>query len=165
VCNLSDNSNIQNDLVKVEDIISLKHFPPMLRKIGKYLLKSDHPMTIAHACDELNLNKGTIYTEIYRARKKGNDFQEFIDYHAKSTLHANKLAVYDRLCERAVSDASTSHNDRKTYLQLTGDLKESTNINVGTLAIGVNISGLVLGDNDREKGTIDITPTIPKGKD
>jgi hypothetical protein len=54
--------------------------------------------------------------------------------------------------------------DRKLYFQLTGDLKESTNVSIGTLAIGVNISGLAPGDNDREKGVIDITPTIPKEK-
>ncbi len=120
-------------------------------------------MTIANACDELNLNKGTIYTEIYRARKSGNDFNKFIDEQAKSILQANKLAVYDRLAEQAVSGSSTSHNDRKTFFQLTGDLKETAQVGNLTLTVGVNLTNVQPQDH-REKGVVDTTPVIPKGK-
>lgn len=151
----------RDDTVVLDNAISLKQFSPILRKLGKFLLKSDHPLTISVACDELNLNKESVYSSICRSRRNGNDFNRFIDEHAKSILHANKLAVYDRLIEGAVSDSSTSHNDRKTYLHLTGDLKEDTNITVNNLTIGINISGARPADTQRPKGTIDVTPIIP----
>ena len=53
---------------------------------------------------------------------------------------------------------------QKLYYQRTGRLTETTNINVGTLAIGINITGVNPQDNDRAAGVIDVEPVIPKGK-
>ena len=151
----------RDNTVVLENAISLRQFPPLLRKLGKFLLKYDHPITISVACDELNLNKESVYSSIWRSKSNGNDFNRFINEHDKSILNANKLAVYDRLIERAVSDSSTSHNDRKTYLQLTGDLKEENTLNVNNLRIGVNITGSKPGDLEKQKGIVDAPPIIP----
>src|SRR3990167_11292155 len=129
------------DNVDVSKYIDLSRFAPKLRKLGKHLLKSDEPITIKAACDKLKLNYVSICTMIWKEKGKGNDFHGFIKNCAQSMLEANRIAVYDATIRQAVSDASTSHNDRKTYFQLTGDLKESTQINTSiTLAIGMNVT-------------------------
>ena len=152
---------LENGQVVLENVISLKKFPPELRKLGKYLLESPKPVTLTQACQELGLSVDSVYVSIHRAKKKGNDFQDFINQEANNILHKNKANVLRALVDGAVSE---SHNDRKLYFQLTGDLKETTNINVGTLAIGINITGVTPQDQDRTAGTIDVEPVIPKGK-
>lgn len=141
-----------------ENAISLKQFPPVLRDLGKYLLESDKPVSYTQACKELNLNRDSVYTTINRVRRKGLDFQKFIDEQSSMILNQSKVGVFRALVEGAVSD---SHMDRKLYFQLTGDLKESTNINVGSLTIGININALPV-DPGRDKGIIDVEPFIPK---
>ena len=155
-----DNSiTTRDDTVALENAISLKQFPPKLRKLGKHLLESDKPMTVSQACRELNINRESIGTMIHRAKQNGNDFKAFVDEQSKMILHVGKIGVYKALQEGAVSD---SHQDRKLYFQLTGDLKEEANITVNNLTIGINISGARPVDTLRPKGTIDVTPIIPK---
>lgn len=137
----------------------IQDFPPRLQKIAKFILNSEQILTVDDAIRELNLNKKSIYNGISNCKKKGNDFYEFLNQSFHIILSRSKFKVGQSLVRGAVS---SSHMDRKLYFQLTGDLKASTNINVGTLAIGVNISGLSPGDNDREKGVIDVEPVIPK---
>lgn len=152
------------DKVDISNYIDLKRFAPKLRKLGKHLLKSDQPVTIKAACDRLKLNYESICTLIWKEKQKGNDFHKFIKNCSESILEANRIAVYDACIRGAVSETSTSHNDRKTYFQLTGDLKEDARINAQiTLAIGVNVSSVIPQD-DRDKGTIDVEPVIPVGK-
>lgn len=160
---IANNNNTDNDLVSLENTISLKGFPPKLRKLAKFLLKNDVPCTISDACRELGLNRESIGVLIWRSKQKGNDFNRFIDEQSKMILHVGKAEVYKALQQGAVSQSSTSHNDRKTYLQLTGDLKESANLNIGSLTIGVNINNVQPQDN-RDKGVIDVEPVIPKIK-
>ena len=151
-----DNADLNNQ-------ISLKKFSPLLRKIGKYILENDEPKTIAQAVRDLNLNEMSVWNTITRNRKKGNDFTMFVDQEAKMLLHTNKVAVYRSLLSGAVSSTSTSHNDRKLFMQVTGDLKETVNVGQITLAIGVNITN-VSPQDDRAKGVIDVEPVIPVGK-
>jgi len=151
------------DSADISNQISLKQFSPLLRKVGKHILESDTPKTIAQAIRDLNLNEASVWNIISQNRKKGNDFTAFIDQEAKSLLHVNKIAVYRSVLDQAVSQTSTSHNQQKLFTQLVGDTKESPNINIGALTIGVNISSLPILD-DREKGVIDVEPFIPKGK-
>ncbi len=149
------------DTADVGNQISLKKFSPLLRKIGKYILESDEPKTIAQAIRDLKLNDASVWNTISRNRKKGNDFTEFVDQEAKLLLHTNKIAVYRSLVAGAVERSSTSHNDRKLFLQVAGDLKETTSLNINNLTIGVNIQGVKPQDNDRSKGVIDTQPIIP----
>lgn len=152
--------NDENTEIVLENVISLKKFPPILRDLGKYMLESPTPVTYTKACEDLNLNRDSIYTTINRVKRKGLDFQAFIDQESQSILHRSKMGVFRALVNGAVSD---SHNDRKLYFQLTGDLKETTNINVNVLTVGVNVSALPVQDQ-RDRGVIDVEPFIPKGK-
>ncbi len=153
---------MKHDDLVLENTISLKQFPPKLRKLAKYLLQSEKPVTISQACRELGLNRESIGTLMWRSKQKGNDFNEFIKQLANSYLNANRLAVYEKLVEGAVSSASTSHNDRKTYLQLTGDIKATTDINVNVLTIGVNQGTGRPADIPTEKGIVDAAPPRPE---
>ena len=73
-------------------------------------------------------------------------------------LNGQKLKVAKALIDGAVS---SSHQDRKLYFQLTGDLKDEANITVNNLTIGINIEGSKPADTRRPKSTIDINPIIP----
>ena len=158
---MNNNLAVSDETVMFENSINLKKFPPILRKVGKFMLQSDEPFTLMSACRAVNVNYDSIRTLINRSKRKGNDFQRFIDEQSSIFLHESKVGVYKALVNGAVSD---SHMDRKLYFQLTGDLKETTNINVGTLAIGINITGVNPQDNERAAGVIDVEPVIPKGK-
>ncbi len=150
----------ENSHYIAEHVVSLKHFPPKLRKLAKHLLESG-PCTINEACRVLKLNQDSIHVMIWKSKKKGNDFQKFIDERASEILHRNKLGVYSALVEGAVSHTPQATSDRKLYFQLTGDLKENT-VNIGTLTVGVVIQQP--SQDTREKGIIDVEPMIPQAK-
>jgi len=142
--------------------IDLRKFPPKLRQLGKYLLQSESPITMTQACKDLNLNRASIGTLIYKAKQKGNDFSKFIEEQSKSVLHLNKVGVYRALVKGAV-EGRAAH--QKLFFQLTGDLKEDTNnIKINHLTIGINQSGTRPSDLSDEKGIIDINPEIPIAK-
>ena len=153
----------ESEIADVSNCISLKQFPPKLRKLGKFLLESDVPMTITDACKVLKLNMDSIYSMIGRCRRNGNDFSEFINEQSQMLLRNNRIGVYQAVIRGAVSNSSTSHNNQKLFSQLVGDAKEDVKISVGTLAIGINITGIAPQDQDRTAGTIDVEPVIPKG--
>ncbi|MFI5323574.1 MAG: hypothetical protein ACHQ6U_08610 [Thermodesulfobacteriota bacterium] len=152
------------DSVDTSNQILLKQFPPKLRKLAKYLLESEQSMTVSDACRKLNLNRASIGTLIYKSKQKGNDFVQFVEEESKMLLHTNRIGVYKATINGAVSDTSTSHNDRKLYFQLAGDIKETPNINIGSLSLGININTIQLPESNAPKGVIDIEPSIPKGK-
>jgi len=138
--------------------IILSQFPRKLKLLGKFMLQNEDSLTIAEACERLELNKDSIYTMITRCRRKGNDFSKLINDQLQNVLHENKLRIGKSLVKEAVSG---SHNHQKLYFQLTGDLKEEANITVNNLTIGINIEGSRPVDTRRPKGTIDVTPIIP----
>ena len=150
-----------DDSVTFENSISLKKFPPTLRKLGKYLLQLDESITLKEACQRVKVDYGTAKSLISRHKQRGNDFHEFIEVTADTYLKENLLAVDHSTVQGAVSGG---HQDRKLYYQRIGKLTETTNINVGTLAIGINITGVNPQDNERAAGVIDVEPVIPKGK-
>ena len=143
--------------------IDLRKFPPKLRQLGKYLLQSEAPITMTQACKDLNLNRPSIGTLIYKAKRKGNDFSKFIEEQRKSVLHLNKLGVYRALIKGAV-EGRAAHI--KLFAQITGDLEEerATGITIKHLTIGVNQTGARPADLSKEKGIIDINPEIPIAK-
>ena len=141
------------------EVINLKPYAPKLRKLAKYMLKSDSPLTISEACLQLGLNKESIYAMMTRAKKKGNDLSKLMNDQMQNVLNENKLRVGKSLVNEAVSG---SHNHQKLFYGLTGDLKEDANITVNNLTIGINVSGARPADTQRPKGTIDVTPIIPK---
>jgi len=144
--------------------IDLRKFPPKLRQLGKYLLQSESPITMTQACIDLNLNRASIGTLIYKAKQKGNDFSSFIEQQRKSLLHLNKVGVYRALLKGAV-EGSAAHI--KLFAQITGDLEENpaaAGITIKHLTIGVSQLGARPADLSKEKGIIDINPEIPIAK-
>jgi len=144
-----------------QDNKSLNEFPPSLRKLAKFMMESDEIITVSEAIKKGNFNYSSITTIMSRQKKKGKDFKRFMNNQMQTMLNGQKLKVAKALIDGAVS---SSHQDRKLYFQLTGDLKEDANITVNSLTIGVNITGSKPEDLEREKGIIDVTPNIPKGK-
>ncbi|OGE19522.1 MAG: hypothetical protein A3J42_09970 [Candidatus Dadabacteria bacterium RIFCSPHIGHO2_12_FULL_53_21] len=152
----------EGEIMDITNFISLKQFPPKLRKLAKFLLESDTPLTICEACKVLKLNLDSIYTMIARCRRKGNDFNEFINEQSKMLLQSNRIGVYQAVVQGAVSRSSTAHNQQKLFAQLVGDAKDDVRINTSiTLAIGMNVTMVTPADQDRDKGCIDVEPIIP----
>lgn len=144
--------------IEFTNVVSLKRFPPKLRKLGKFLLETDEPCTISDACKKTGLNKDSVYVMIDRARKKGNDFQRFINEQASIMLFREKIAVHQSLVAGAVSG---SHQHQKLYYQLTGDLQNTVNTTNITLAIGIASDPGIAAVSASEKGVIDVEPVIP----
>jgi len=147
-----------------ENVISLKHFPPKLRKLAKYLLQMDKKVTIKQACEDINVNYGSVRSLISREKKKGNDFNKFIKDASKDLLNINRIGVYQALLQGAV-EGSAAHI--KLFAQITGDLEETpanAGITIKHLTIGVSQLGTRPADLSKEKGIIDITPEIPTNK-
>lgn len=141
-----------------ENTISLKDFPPKVRKVIKHILETDSPCTMKAACAAVGVNYESFRTQVTKARKKGHDIRKFIDEQSSMFLHEHKYAVHAALVNGAVSD---SHADRKLYFQLTGDLKEQTNIQHNiTLNMGFIPAGSG-GQDTRKSGVIDTKPFIP----
>ena len=140
--------------------IDLRKFPPKLRQLGKYLLQSESPITMTQACKDLNLNRASIGTLIYKAKQKGNDFSKFINEQRKSILHLNKLGVYKALIQSAIEGNTGSI---KLFLQVAGDLETDNNpgTHIKHLTIGINQSGIRPKDLSDELGVIDTKPEIP----
>jgi len=139
--------------------IDLRKFPPKLRQLGKYLLQSESPITMTKACIDLNLNRASIGTLIYKAKQKGNDFSKFIEEQRKSVLHLNKVGVYKALIQSAIEGNTGSI---KLFLQVAGDLETDNNpgTHIKHLTIG-NQSGIRPKDLSDELGVIDTKPEIP----
>src|SRR3990167_2022420 len=133
--------------------ISLKQFPPKLRKLAVYLLQMDKAVTIKQACEEIDINYNSARTMMDRY-----NFREFISNIAYAYLDSNLVAVDVSLVNGAVSG---SHNHQKLYYQRIGKLTEQTINTSITLAIGMNVTAVTPADQDRSKGVIDVEPVIP----
>ena len=70
---ISRSMDNRNKEFEHENVISLKHFPPKLRKLAKYMLENEEIKTVSQACRDLNLNIKSIFTMIHRTRQNGND--------------------------------------------------------------------------------------------
>lgn len=159
---------MSNDVAVVEkedhyipdNAVSLKTFPPILRKLAKHILKNDDKRTLDLIAKDLKLNKNSIYTEIWKARKKGIDFHQFIEDVSLTLLNANLISVDAATLEGAVSG---THNDRKLYYQRIGKLTENTvNTTSITLNVGINAIPQAAVMQAEEKGIVDVEPVIPE---
>lgn len=147
------------EVFKAEHVVSLKRFPRSLQKVAKTLLASDEPMTLKEASLKAGVSYDSIRTMIFRLRKKGIDFQSFIDVEASSMLRADKIAVHKALLAGAVSG---SHNHQRLYYQLSGDLKDDSRATMNVnLTVGINAMPLSNTEQREDKGVIDVEPVIP----
>ena len=146
---------------KQDNVISLKHFPYKLRKLGKYLLQSEQKITIKQACDELNVNYGSVRSQISREKIKGNDFYAFIEAVSEAYLNSSLIAVDSATVEGALNGSA---RDRELYYKRSGKLNDRPQIEINTnlsLTYAVQVNEGANRDN-REKGENSLIPFIPK---
>ena len=144
-----------------ENVISLKHFTPKLRKLAKYLLQMDKKVTIKQACEDINVNYGSIRSQISREKIKGNDFYAFIEAVSEAYLNSSLIAVDSATVEGALNGSA---RDRELYYKRSGKLNDRPQIEINTnlsLTYAVQVNEGSNRDN-REKGENSLIPFIPK---
>ena len=144
-----------------ENVISLKNFPPKLRKLARFMLESEEKKTVSQACRDLNLNIKSIFTLIHRSKQNGNDFNKFIENISDSYLNLELINVDKATVKGALNGSA---RDRELYYKRINKLKEGSNIEINTnlsLTYAVQVNE---GSNRdyREKGENSLIPYIPK---
>jgi len=145
---------------KHENVISLKHFPPKLRKLARFMLESEEKKTVSEACRELGLNRKSIFSMIHRSKQNGNDFNELLENVSDNYLKMELINVDTRTVEGALNGTA---RDRELYYKRINKLKEHPNIEINnnlslTYAVKVDTSA---SDSNRPKGQNELTPYIP----
>jgi len=151
----------RNEEFEHENVISLKHFPPKLRKLARFMLESEEKKTVSEACRDLNLNIKSIFTLIHRSKQNGNDFNEFIENISDSYLNLELINVDKATVKGALEGTA---RDREIYYKRINKLKEPRNIEITsnlslTYAVQVNEGA---NTDRREKGENSLIPFIPK---
>ncbi len=101
----------------------LEDFPPKLRKLAQIIIENIQTKTLKEYCELANVNYDSVRATIPRLKKKGIDFNVYMNNQYMKFLIDNKLDVSKSVVEGAISG---THADRKLYFQLTGDLIERT---------------------------------------
>jgi len=101
--------------------IKLGDFSPRLRRIAEIMINSIEFYSLKKACELANVNYDSARTMISRYRKKGIDFNDFVGSKAIELLNKGKYDVYRSIRKRAIKGTA---QDRKLFVQLTGDLIE-----------------------------------------
>ncbi len=146
-----------------ENVISLKHFPPKLRKLARFMLESEEKKTVSEACRELDLNRKSIFSMIHRSKQNGNDFNEFLENISDNYLNLELINVDKATVEGALDGSA---RDRELYYKRINKLKEGPNIEINTslsLTYAVQVNEGVNTDR-REKGENSLIPFIPENK-
>jgi len=143
-----------------KNVISLKHFPPKLRKLARFMLESEEKKTVSQACRELNLNIKSIFTMIHRTRQNGNDFNEFLENLSDNYLNLELINVDKATVEGALNGTA---RDRELYYKRAGKLHDRPQIEINTnlsLTYAIQVNEGVNSDH-REKGENSLIPYIP----
>ncbi len=158
---ISRSTDNRNEELKHENVISLKHFPPKLRKLARFMLESEEKKTVSEACRELDLNRKSIFSMIHRSKQNGNDFNELLSDIADFYLKTELINVDKATVEVALNGSA---RDRELYYKRINKLKEESNIEINnnlslTYAVQVNEGS---NRDNREKGENSLIPYIPK---
>ena len=146
-----------------ENVISLKHFPPKLRKLARFMLESEEKKTVSEACRDLGLNRKSIFTLIHRSKQNGNDFNELLSDISDNYLNLELINVDKATVKGALEGTA---RDREIYYKRINKLKEPRNIEITSnlsLTYAVQVNEGANTDN-REKGENSLTPFIPANK-
>ncbi len=140
--------------------LSLKDFPPKLRRLARFMLENEEKKTVSHACRELGFNKRSIFTMIHRSKRKGHDFNELLadvsDFYLKTEL----INVDKKTIEWALTGSA---RDRELFYKRIGVLKNSPKIEINNnlgLTFAVKVDN-VSDSNKRPKGQNELRPYIP----
>jgi len=101
--------------------LKLEDFPPKLRKLANTIIETIKIKTLKEYCELANVNYDSVRATIPRLKKKGIDFNVYMNNQYMKFLIDNKLDVSKSLVDGAISG---THADRKLFFQLTGDLVE-----------------------------------------
>jgi len=103
----------------------LEDFPPKLRKLANTIIETIKIKTLKEYCESANVNYDSVRATIPRLKKKGIDFNVYMNNQYMKFLIDNKLDVSKSVVEGAMSG---THADKKLYFQLTGDLVEKQQV-------------------------------------
>ena len=157
---ISRSMDNRNEEFEHENVISLKHFPPKLRKLARFMLESEEKKTVSQACRELDLNRKSIFSMIHRSKQNGNDFNELLSDIADFYLKIELINVDKATVEGALNGSA---RDREIYYKRTDKLHDKPQIAINTnlsltYAVQVNEGS---NTDKREKGENSLIPYIP----
>jgi len=135
---------IANKAPKLED------FPPKLRKLANTIIETIKIKTLKEYCELANVNYDSVRATIPRLKRKGIDFNVYMNNQYMKFLIDNKLDVSKSLVDGAISG---THADRKLFFQLTGDLVEHTRVdhNIQAKIVVFSPSPGVIPEDIKEK--------------
>ncbi len=165
IAKLKGNSKYKSSVSTLDlggDLIELKVLPLQLRKVAKFMLKNGADKGLKGVCIELDVKYNSVTSAIYTLKKKGIDFNKFLEAISSSYLDASLVDVDAALIKGATDG---SHNHQKLYYQRTNKINSDQNINVTVLSVGVSLAGDKPQDTQRVKGVIDLNPVIPNEDD
>jgi len=126
----------------------LEDFPPKLRKLANTIIETIKIKTLKDYCELANVNYDSVRATIPRLKRKGIDFNVYMNNQYMKFLIDNKLDVSKSVVEGAMSGTSA---DKKLYFQLTGDLVERQQVDHNVKAKIVVFSPGKMPDDVREK--------------
>jgi len=119
IITMNNNKEIAKNEVTIDD------FPPKLRKLSVVILENIQTKTLKEFCELANVNYNSVRATIPRLKKKGLDFNEYLNNKYRDFLNSNKLDVSKSVVDGAMSGTSA---DKKLFFQLTGDYTERQQI-------------------------------------
>ena len=105
--------------------LDINDFPPKLRKLANTIIETIKIKTLKEYCELANVNYDSVRATIPRLKRKGLDFNVYMNNQYMKFLIDNKLDVSKSVVEGAMSGTSA---DKKLYFQLTGDLVEKQQV-------------------------------------
>ncbi|HEX3037281.1 MAG TPA: hypothetical protein VHT73_19525 [Thermodesulfobacteriota bacterium] len=120
-----------------ENKLALQSFPPQLRKLALFVVRSDTPISLKEACGKLQLNYDSVCVQITKQRKKGKDFNDLLNQESFEYLRSRVSEVDRSLVSEAISG---THKDRELFYKRTRILKETPLINMDNRSLTVVVS-------------------------
>jgi hypothetical protein len=107
---------LQQDLLK---------FPPILRRVAQVMAKSEEILNMSQAAEEAGVSANAVRVATFRAKRKGNNFNELLNKICNEKLIAYRPQVIKSLVEEA-KKGSAKHQE--LFFRLCGDLKNEPKV-------------------------------------
>jgi hypothetical protein len=101
----------QQDLLK---------FPPILRRVAHVMAKSEEILNMSQAAEEAGVSANAVRVATFRARRKGNNFNELVNKICNEKLMAYRPQLVNSLIREGLK-GSARHIE--IFFRLTGDLR------------------------------------------
>ncbi len=110
------------DTIQDTTKLSLKDFPPILRKIASNLVLSEDNISLAEVCRMTHTNYSSVISALDRCRKKGKDFYALVNDNIDEKLKSGAYRIKSKIFEKGLED---SYKDRELYLKMYGFITET----------------------------------------